>query len=82
MIDGHGVVKICDFGEAAQFSTSQPYLMEVRGTYRFMSPEMLLRIGYTSKTDIWVSVFLNILRASSQKLSLGFSSRSFVRDLI
>lgn len=53
LIDEHGVVKICDFGAAAECSTNS-FLMEINGTYRIMSPEMLLKIGYTSKTDIWV----------------------------
>lgn len=53
LIDEHGVVKVADFGLAVECSDSS-FLMEIAGTSRFKSPEMLMKIGYTSKTDIWV----------------------------
>lgn len=55
LVDEYSVIKICDFGLAAEFDTS-PYLTKICGTKRFMSPEMLSNTAYTSKTDIWVNI--------------------------
>lgn len=47
----HKTVKICDFGVSNQLDRTRN-LTEARGTFRFMSPE-LLDSKLTSKADVW-----------------------------
>ncbi|PUZ37744.1 hypothetical protein GQ55_9G144700 [Panicum hallii var. hallii] len=50
--DGHGVVKLCDFGLAMSTDERPPY--EPAGTLWYMAPEMLLeKPDYDERVDIW-----------------------------
>lgn len=53
LVDGDGIVRLCDFGLARK--TNGYKLESICGTRPYMSPEMLLSLGYTYSTDIWVS---------------------------
>jgi serine/threonine protein kinase len=49
-----GVVKLCDFGLAKSTKNStRKYNRDVHGTAPFMAPEMLLKMGYDEKSDVW-----------------------------
>lgn len=52
LVDENGKIKICDFGLAKTVSM-EIALVSVAGTKPYQSPEMLLKYGYTTKTDIW-----------------------------
>mmetsp|Transcript_75183 Transcript_75183/g.220151 ORF Transcript_75183/g.220151 Transcript_75183/m.220151 type:complete len:619 (+) Transcript_75183:74-1930(+) len=49
-----GVVKLCDFG-LAKMTKNQPRKRnaDIHGTAPFMAPEMLLKMGYDEKSDVW-----------------------------
>eukprot|EP00932_Pfiesteria_piscicida_P021714 SRR837773.8494.p1 GENE.SRR837773.8494~~SRR837773.8494.p1 ORF type:complete len:304 (-),score=45.71 SRR837773.8494:42-953(-) len=46
-------VKLCDFGLAKSLDNHGPGLKGIAGTAPFMSPEMLKKEYYDSKTDVW-----------------------------
>ena len=49
-----GKVKLIDFGCACEFEEGDKYVLtEPVGTKEYMSPEMLQRRNYNSKSDIW-----------------------------
>lgn len=49
-----GVVKLCDFGLAKSTkNATRKYNRDVHGTAPFMAPEMLLKMGYDEKSDVW-----------------------------
>lgn len=50
--DGFPIVKLCDFGMAADLKSSQS-LRGNSGTAPYMSPEMLGKRVYDTKTDMW-----------------------------
>lgn len=56
LVDGDGIVSLCDFGLAD--TTNGRKLYPICGTRPYMSPEMVLSLGYTHSTDIWVSIFI------------------------
>jgi len=52
--DDNADVKIADFGFATHISTlTQSQTVEVLGTPQYMAPEMLNKLKYTEKVDIW-----------------------------
>lgn len=57
LVDEHGIVQICDFGIAVEIHCDM--LFPKRGTKPYMSPEMLMYLGYNTKTDIWVRNFFH-----------------------
>lgn len=54
LVDENGILKICDFGFATKYKKEE-FFMEICGTYPYMAPEILLRYGYQSIVDVWVS---------------------------
>lgn len=46
-------LRLCDFTFAAEMPEDGSKLKQICGTPPFMSPEMLLRTGYDSCTDVW-----------------------------
>lgn len=55
LVNDLGLIKLCDFGLAVEFTESQPYLMIGCGTKAYRAPEEFLKIGYDAKVDMWVS---------------------------
>lgn len=53
LVDSCGSIKICDFGLAVQYDRVE-YFMDIAGTYQYMAPEMLLKLGYSHPADVWV----------------------------
>lgn len=56
LVDGHGVIRICDFGISLHARFHQ---FGICGTRAYMAPEIHLKIGYDDKVDIWVIDFFH-----------------------
>jgi serine/threonine-protein kinase ULK/ATG1 len=48
-----GRVKLADFGFAKYVMSDTALQKSVVGTPKYMSPEILKRVKYTSKCDVW-----------------------------
>jgi serine/threonine protein kinase len=46
-------IKICDFGFAKQLSAATKFLLSLKGTPLYIAPEILHKMQYTEKVDIW-----------------------------
>lgn len=55
LVDQNGVIKVCDFGLAAQLYPGN-VLKKTAGTRVYQAPEVFLHYGYDEKVDIWVSI--------------------------
>lgn len=49
MLDRKNVVKLCDFG----FAANKDQRTTIGGTAEYMAPEILMRKPYNYKVDIW-----------------------------
>jgi serine/threonine-protein kinase ULK/ATG1 len=58
--------KIADFGFAKQLESEGDVLQSVAGTPLYMAPQVLLRLPYTSKCDIW-SIGIILYELATQK---------------
>lgn len=52
LMDSEFNVKLCDFGWSCNIRDNE-YRMSVCGTYEYMPPEVLDRIGHNNKVDMW-----------------------------
>ena len=46
-------IKICDFGFAKKLSASTNFLLSIKGTPLYISPQIILKQKYTYKADVW-----------------------------
>jgi mitogen-activated protein kinase kinase 1 len=53
LVGRSGVAKICDFGVAAQLSSSLQKVDTFAGPVPYMSPERLMGLPYASSSDVW-----------------------------
>ena len=49
----NGIFKIADFGLAKHIDNEDELLLSAIGTYGYMAPQILQKMSYTSKCDIW-----------------------------
>jgi len=73
MLDSEGHVKLVDFGFTKLLAANQ-LAMSVVGTPLYMSPELLMKLGYDDRTDVWSlgCIFYELLT-----LSPPFGGRSW-----
>lgn len=62
----NGVYKLCDFGFAKYVDSAQELLKSCVGSPLYMAPQILERVKYTYKCDVWSFgvIFFEILHGS------------------
>jgi serine/threonine protein kinase len=53
MLSTDGGIKLGDFGLAAQLVSDEYYTKEIKGTPKWMAPEILMTKPYNELADIW-----------------------------
>ena len=53
MLSTDGAIKLGDFGLAAQLVSDEYYTKEIKGTPKWMAPEILMTKPYNELADIW-----------------------------
>ena len=53
MLTTDGKIKMGDFGLAAQLVNDEYYQKEIKGTPKWMAPEILITKPYNESADIW-----------------------------
>lgn len=60
LVDECGILKIADFGLAAQLKRDDDNLIHYAGTPNYVAPEVHLTLAYQYRADIWVRGFAKI----------------------
>ena len=53
LLDGASHVKLCDFGLSTILESDKPELRTACGSPAYASPEMIKRMAYSTKSDVW-----------------------------
>ena len=53
MLTTDGKIKLGDFGLAAQLVNDEYYQKEIKGTPKWMAPEILITKPYNEQAEIW-----------------------------
>eukprot|EP01127_Copromyxa_protea_P009623 TRINITY_DN2283_c0_g1_i1.p1 TRINITY_DN2283_c0_g1~~TRINITY_DN2283_c0_g1_i1.p1 ORF type:complete len:2275 (-),score=723.35 TRINITY_DN2283_c0_g1_i1:162-6986(-) len=72
--------KICDFGEAAEYTEDNPYLTGYCGTPYYQALEIWQRDKYTNKVDLWATGVLVYVMLTSQQPWDWFFEERFEED--